>query len=68
MKLPLRRIPNTTPPLFSYFQIVTPFGSPPQAVECSSSVPASMETALCDLLLIAEQLAKENEELKCQLP
>lgn len=64
MKLPLRLVPGTTPPQFVYTQIVSRMDGSSQAIECIGYVPAAMETPLCDLLRIAQQLAKENEELK----
>lgn len=64
MKLPIRRVPGTTPPKFEYYQtITTPHGTV-QAVKYTESVSAQLETALCDLIRIAEQLSAENERLK----
>jgi len=64
MKLPIQRVPNTTPPQFNYYQIVNELTGGTKVVKCCGCVPASMETALCDLLRIAEQLAQEFEELR----
>lgn len=64
MKLPIRRIPNTIPPKFEYFQIVNLPQGGTTAIRHEGCVPSSMETALCDLLKIAEQLAEHNETLR----
>lgn len=63
MKLPIRRIAGTTPPQFVYYQTVTLPQGGVQLVKYTSCVPTSMESALCDLLQIVEQLATENERL-----
>jgi hypothetical protein len=64
MKLPIRRIPGTTPPKFEYFVTVNLPNGGTQAIQQVSCVSPSMEAAFCDLLRIAEQLAKENEILR----
>ncbi len=64
MKFPVRRVPGTVPPQFEYTQIVTTPSGGVQAVKLVGGVPSSMESALCDLLRIAEQQAKELETLR----
>lgn len=64
MKLPIQRVPGTTPPKFRYKQTVDLPAGGTQVVQHEGCVSSSMETALCDLLRIAEQLAAENEKLK----
>lgn len=67
MKLPIRRVKNTVPPKFMYHQIIsTPHGEL-RAIEYVECVSSTMESALCDLLKITEQLAEENKRLKDQL-
>lgn len=65
MKLPIRRLPGV-PPRFEYYTIVNMPGGGTQAIKSIGSVVPAMEAALCDLLKIAEQLAKENLVLKAK--
>lgn len=67
MKLPIRRVPNTVPPQFEYYNTVNRLSGGTQAQLCRDCVPSSMEQAMCDLLRIAEQLAEENQRLKKQV-
>lgn len=67
MRLPIRRIAGTVPPKFEYFQLVTLPQGGVQAVKYVTTVPPSLEAALCDLLRIAEQLVVENEQFKKEL-
>lgn len=64
MKLPIRRIPGTIPPRFEYFQVINLPGGGTQAIRHEGCVPSSMESSLCDLLAIAQQLAEHNETLR----
>ena len=64
VKLPIRRVPKTTPPQFEYYQTVSMPQGGNTSVKYVGCVPSSLESALCDLLAIAEQLAKDNEKLR----
>ncbi len=64
MKLPIRRITGSIPPKFEYYQMVTLPQGGVQSIRHESCIVPSMEAALCDLLRIAEQLAKDNEVLR----
>lgn len=66
MKLPITRVPNTTPPQFVYYQTVNLPTGGVQSVKHVGCVSSSMEAALCDLLRITQQLAAENEKLKAR--
>lgn len=64
MKLPIQRIPNTTPPQFIYYQTINLPQGGVQSIQHTGCVPPAMEASLCGLIRIAQQLAKENTTLK----
>lgn len=64
MKLPIHRIPGTTPPKFEYYQTVTLPQGGAQIVKYIECAPTNMESALCALIEVTQQLAVENERLK----
>ena len=71
MKLPIRRVPNTSPPTFEWDQLVlSPTASEDdraRKIRHTGAVQASMERPLCELVELAERLSKENEELRAQV-
>lgn len=64
MKLPIRLVPGTVPPKFEYYQTVNLMHGGVQSVQHVTTVSVAMERALVDLINIAQQLAKENSELR----
>lgn len=63
MNLPIDVIPNTRPLKFKWRQVITSaVGN--KTVEYEGEMPASVERAIESLIMIAKQLALENEELK----
>ena len=65
MDLPIRKIPNTSPPKFEYSQMV---GMPGQQelrrIKCEGTVPSPLEEPLCQLIDIAIRLENVNADLK----
>lgn len=64
MKLPIERIPGSIPPRFVYEQKVTLPQGPVHVMQYETTVPIAIEAALCELLAIAHELARENRKLK----
>lgn len=67
VKLPIRLIPGSAPPKFEFCQTVAAIGGQKQLVKHRACAPPAMETALIDLLRVAQQLAEENARLKLKV-
>ena len=64
MKLPIRRVPGTSPPKFEYSQTINLLTGGTQQAKHVSCVSPSLEEALCELLIVAQKLIAENASLR----
>lgn len=66
MNLPIELVPNTSPPVFRWRQLVETLGGK-QVIEHQEAVSPTMEVALVRLISAANQLAMENAALRGQV-
>ncbi len=66
MKLPIRYIPDSDPPMFQWEQVVEGYGGL-ELIEHEGKVPVKLEAALVALIILAKSQAKEIETLKGEL-
>ncbi len=66
MQLPIDIVPNTSPPIFRWGQVVDTIGGK-QVVYHQEALSPTVEVALTRLITVAKQLAMDNATLQGQV-